>query len=162
MNQLFDFLSQYFWLVCIVVALFNFMVSDRFGTAEEDRGVDRVLRRKYLGRFWGLSVLPWLVVGYAQITGAVPSIWAYFRPQDRNPYVWTFYGAILFVYGVIAYWILFMDGARIAEDLSLLKSNARGKGGVVSAFWMKIIAIGLLPFFAFWMFLIWDMNVPVQ
>ena len=115
MNQLFDFLSQYFWLVCIVVALFNFMVSDR------------VLRRKYLGRFWGLSVLPWLVVGYAQITGAVPSIWAYFRPQDRNPYVWTFYGAILFVYGVIAYWILFMDGARIAEDLRLLKSNARGK-----------------------------------
>jgi hypothetical protein len=157
--DLFDFISRYFWLVVIGVALVNFVLADRYDNPEP--GVDRGLRRKYLAWFWGLSLVPWLVVGYAQITGAVPKVWAYFRPQDRNPYVWAFYAAILLMYVIVAYWVLFRDGARVASELRLVKFQGTGGGGALSAYWIKLIAILVLPFFALWMWAMWKMNAPI-
>jgi hypothetical protein len=145
--------------VFIGVALINFVLTDRFDDSEP--GVDRSLRRKYLAWFWGLSAVPWLVAGYAQLIGAVPSVWAYFRPQDRNPYVYAFYASIGVLYGFIAYWVLFRDGARIAAELRLVKFQSPGRSGALSAFWIKVIAVVAFPFFAFWLWLASTLDIPV-
>ena len=158
--NLFVILSKDFWLICIGVAAVNYLLSNRAGNSDQNRAVDRERRRHYLGWFWGLSAMPWLVVGFGQTVGGVPSIWAYFRPQDRNPYVWSFYASILALYIVVSYWVLFRDGARIAEELRLVKFNAPGTSGAVSAFWIKVMAIGSFPFFALWLWLAWHMNAP--
>src|SRR5262245_46453850 len=108
--DLFDFLGEYFWVVCLVVISINSMLAERSSPE----------RRKYLGWFWGLSMVPWFVMGIGQTIGGVPKIWAYFRPQDGNPYVWAFYVSILLVYLVVIYWVLFRDGARIASEHRLM------------------------------------------
>jgi hypothetical protein len=136
--DLFDFISRYFWLICIGTALINYLWLAHFSQPEP--GVDPVQRRKYMAWFWGLSTVPWWFAGYAQLTGEVPKVWAFFRPQDRNPYVWAFYASILAVYVVTAYWVLFRDGARIAEELRLVKFRAPGNSGALSAFWIKVLA----------------------
>jgi len=148
--NVFKFVSQYYWLIFIGVAVINYLMMDRSG-----------LRGKYLGWLWGLSCVPWLVAGYGQIVGGVPNVWALFRPQDRNPYAWAFYGSILIVYVIGVYWVLFRDGARIAEELQLVKFNTPGKSGALSAFWIKMLAVTALPFFALWLWIAWKMNVPI-
>jgi hypothetical protein len=159
--DLFTFVSRYFWVIFIGVSVINYLMMDRFDNSEEDRQVDRTLRRRYLAWLWGLSCVPWLVAGYGQVVGAIPSVWALFRPQDRNPYVWAFYAAILDVYMVVVYWTLFRDGARIAAELRLVKFQAPGKSGALSAFWIKVIAVALLPFLALWLWIASLMNVPL-
>ena len=156
--DLFKFVGQYFWLICIGVTVINYLMMDRFDSGDEGGLIDRALRRKYLGWLWGLARL---VAGYGQIVGGVPNVWALFRPQDRNPYVWAFYGAILIVYAVIAYWVLFRDGARIAAELRVVKFSTPGRSGTLSAFWIKVFAVAALPFFAFWLWLASRMNVPI-
>src|SRR5688572_6295801 len=98
------FVSQYFWLIFIGVAAINYLMIDRFDASGENSHIDRRLRRTYLGWLWGLSCVPWLVAGYGQLVGGLPNVWALFRPQDRNAYVWAFYAAILVVYVVVGYW----------------------------------------------------------
>jgi hypothetical protein len=159
--NVFKFVSQYFWLICIGVSVINYLLMNRFDDSDEDRHIDRDLRRKYLGWFWGLGALPWLVAGYGQVTGGLPSVWAIFRPQDKNPYVWAFYASILFVYLAIVYWVLFRDGARIAAELRMVKFNAPGKSGALNAFWIKVIAVAVLPFFALWLWVASLMDVPL-
>jgi hypothetical protein len=157
----FALIGKYFWLMIIGVAVANYFLADRFGDSGAEEGVDGALRRKYLGWFWGLSIVPWLVMGYGQVVGGVPNVWALFRPQDRNPHVWAVYASILAVYAIVVYWVLFRDGARIAAELRLLKYQAPGKSGALSAFWIKVMAIGAFPFFALWLWIASQMNVPI-
>ena len=159
-NRLFQIISQYFWLICIGVTVINFILMDR--QDESDSNIDRAQRRRYLAWLWGLGALPWLVVGYGQITGNIASVWALFRPQDGNPYVWAFYVTGFLLYLVMAWWVFFRDGARIAEEMRLMKYQAPGRSGVVSAFWIKVIALAGLPFFAFWLWVMSRMNVPMM
>jgi hypothetical protein len=157
----FDFASRWAWLIFIAFSAINFVFMDRFGLTEEDRQLDLPRRRRYLAWLWGLFCVPWLVLGFGQLTGNISNIWSIFRPQDGNPYVWAVFAAILLVYVVVVYWVLFRDGARIAEELRLLKFHAPGKSGAVSAFWIKVIALGMLPFFAFWIWMVVQMDVPM-
>lgn len=157
----FDFIGRYFWLVAIAGAGLNYLLMDRLGNAAEDAQVDRGLRRRYLGWLWGLTAVPFVVLGIGQLTGRVPSVWAIFRPQDGNPYVWAFFAAIALVYGIVAYWVLFRDGARIAEQLRFVRYQVQGRSGAVSAFWIKVMAIVSLPFLAFWLWVATRMDVKL-
>lgn len=91
--DLFFLFSKYFWLLCIGTTFINFLWMDR-RVDEADQGVDRALRRQYLAWMWGLQCLPWLVIGIGQLAGGVPSVWAVFRPQDGNPWIWAFSHAL--------------------------------------------------------------------
>ena len=153
----FDFLGRYFWLICILIAGINYVFAAR---REEESGFDVEARRRYLAWFWGLSTIPWIVLGVGQLTGNIRNVWSVFRPRDGNPYVWAFYASILLVYLVSAHWVLFRGGARIAADLRLLRFHGPGVQGAVSEFWIRIIAIAALPFFALWLWMMWKMDVP--
>lgn len=159
--NVFKFVGQYFWLIFIGVTVINYLMMNRSDTFDESGRIDGALRRKYLGWFWGLSCVPWLVAGYGQVVGGLPNVWALFRPQDRNPYVWAFYASILLVYAVMVYWVLFRDGARIAAELRVATFNVNGKSGTMSAFWIKVVAIAAFPFFALWLWIASKMNVPI-
>jgi hypothetical protein len=158
-TKLFDVIGRYFWLICIGMAAVSYAFSNAGSAADGLSEADLARRRKVLGWFWVLSVVPWLIVGFGQIVGGVPNIRAYFRPRDLNPYVWAFYASILVIYLVSAWWLLFRGGARIAAELHLMQFYGPGISGNVSEFWFKVIAVALLPFFAFWLWMMWTMNV---
>jgi hypothetical protein len=157
----FEFISRWAWLILIVFTAINFLFMDRFTLMDEDRQLDLKRRRRYLAWLWGMVCVPWLVLGFGQLTGRISSVWEIFRPQDGNPYVWAVLAAILLVYVIVVYWVLFRDGARIAEELRLIKFHMPGRTGAVSAFWIKVLALGMLPFFAFWIWLVVQMDVPL-
>jgi hypothetical protein len=157
--NLFGVVSRWAWLIFIVVALLNFLFAARSDPA--DAQVDTGLCRRYLARLWGFACLPWLVLGFGQVTGNIPNVWAIFRPQDGNPYVWAFFLSILLVYLVMAWWVMFRDGARIAAELQLMRFHTLGKSSALSAFWIKVIAVGSLPFFVFWLWVVVKMDAPL-
>ena len=46
------------------------------------------------------------------MVGGVPNVWYFFRPQDRDPYVLTWF-ATLFVLALgLAFWVLLLGGAQ--------------------------------------------------
>jgi hypothetical protein len=156
----FQVISKYFWLICIVITGVNYLFSAYVGVPRDSK-VDERARRNYLAWLWGLSAIPWLVAGIGQVSGGLPDVWHLFRPQDGNPHAWAFYLSILAVYAVIVYWVLFRDGARIAEELQLLRYQTPGGGGAIKAAWIKALVVGLLPFFAFWLWMVSAMDVPL-
>jgi hypothetical protein len=156
----FGFISKYFVLLCIAAAGVNYLLAGRFGGRPANPSVDQEKRIRYLRVLWTVSVLPFLVLGFGQLVGGVPNVWAVFRPQDRNPYVWAFHGTILAIYLVNAWWVFFRDGARKVEELQLMSYHAPGKSGAVSAFWVKVISLAAFPFFAFWLWSASLMDVP--
>jgi len=157
--SLFHLLMKHFWLLCVAVAGANYLLSLRRGSTEADPEVDPQLRRKVFGWFWGLSILPWLVMGFGQLVGGVPSVLAFFRPQDRDPYVWGFYASILLVYLIAVYWVLFRDGARIAAQVRLLTFHGPGFSGALSESWIKVLAVAMLPFLVLWLWLVSQIDV---
>ncbi len=150
--DLFNFISRHFWLIAIVVSIINYLAMNAW-MDDEDRAVDSPLRRRYQAWMWGLSCVPWLVVGAGTLAGEVPSVWALFRPQDGNPFVLAFYAAGVLCYLFIAWWVFFQDGARIAAELRLFKFQTPRRRGAMNEFWIKAFTVAGLPFiaFVFWM-----------
>lgn len=157
---LFDLIGRYFWLIAIVIAAVNYLLIDLFAD-EQDRQVDQARRRSYLARFAVLSSVPWVVMGFAQIVGGVPNLWAFLRPQDGNPFVWSWYASILATYIVFICWVFFRDGARTAAELRLVKARGLTRSGAAGAGWIKVGALALLPFAAFWLWGASRLDVPL-
>lgn len=118
--NLFQYLSRYFWAVCLAISLFNYVAAERRlnSTAANDAERAEVARR-YLRWFAAAGAVPWLVMGWGQVIGHVPSVWYYFRPQDRNPYVIAWHGSIFLLSVLYAVWVFFADGARKTREYEI-------------------------------------------
>ena len=97
--------------------------------------------------FWGN--LPWAVMGVGCVSGAVGSVFDYFRPRDGNPYVLAFFGIVILEWLLLANWLLVKGGAQKLVDYPGLVNfefkTARGVilywalsqlGGFVGVLWM--------------------------
>jgi hypothetical protein len=151
--------AEYFWLVCIALSVIIFFLLSR--DEEGDSTETRELRRKHLIWMWAVSILPWLALGYGQVTGGIRHAWALHRPQDMNPYVTGFYAAVLLVYLVFIFWVFFMDGARIAAQIRLFRFKVHGRWQALGEGWIKFFAAAALPFFAFWLWFMARLDAPV-
>lgn len=114
--NLFQLISRYFWLICLAIAGYNYVVGTSYAKKlaypqENDAAVS-------LRRWFGIAAaLPWIVMGYGEFVGKIPSIWYYLRPQDGDPYVSAWFGLIFFEAVVFAYWVFYCDGAEKSVTL---------------------------------------------
>jgi hypothetical protein len=117
--MLFRLMSQYFWLLALAFAAFNYARARKSIT--ESVPSDRIAEASaLLKRFAVVGVLPWVVVGAGHILGFTPTIWLYFRPQDGNPFVIAWIGVSFLIACGYAYWVLFAGGAEKVWDLRLM------------------------------------------
>src|ERR1700739_1905370 len=113
----FSLLSRNFWLIALVVTGLNcWMAERRLRNLEIHEDIGWPERVSLLHRFQLFSAIPWLVMGWGELVGGVPNVWAYFRPQDGDPYVTTWFVCIFLMSLASAYWVLFSGGARRLKD----------------------------------------------
>ena len=168
--NLFSILSRYFWLLCLIISVFNYVVGIRslesMGPSDPRASVAAVALRRW---FLVVSDLPWLVMGWAILVGGVPNIWYFFRPQDRNPYVLVWFAIIFATAAWFAFWVFILAGA---EKVALLQPvevkwywhGFRGtKQGTVelTAGRVKLIAAIGPIWIAAWIWLVSSMDVAL-
>ncbi len=122
----FQLIGRYFWLVCIVITFFNY----RQALGSTPAGGARIdpLRGVYLRRVALFSVLPWIVMGAGVLFGGVKDVWAYFRPQDGDPWVLAWFATLLVLAIANAAWVFFADGARKVRQYGLFAMGRRPGG----------------------------------
>jgi len=79
--NLFQLIGRYFWVIILVTTSANHF----FGLRRiEKAGISNLENGKpakdYLRRFTLFRAAPWLVMGFGQTVGGIPSVWYYFRP----------------------------------------------------------------------------------
>jgi hypothetical protein len=154
----FDLFAEYFWLICIAMSVIIFFLLSR--DEPGDSTETRELRRKHLVWLWAVSILPWLALGYGQVSGGIRNAWAILRPQALNPHVTGFYAAVLVVYLTFFFWVFFRDGARIAAQIRLFRFKVNGRWQALGEVWIKAFAGVALPFFAFWLWFMARQDMP--
>jgi hypothetical protein len=100
----------------------------------------RAERTRYLRFFLAACALPWIVMGLGQLTGKTDSVWDYFRPQDMNAFVVAFVVSVLALSFAFLYWVFFMDGARKAVELGLMRSRGLGGSAALTERQVKLFA----------------------
>jgi hypothetical protein len=111
--NLFHFLGRYFWALCICISAYHYVVGMR-SLASRDAGDPRVSPAAIALRRWFAvaGALPWAAMGWAIVIGGVPNIWYFFRPQDRNPYVLTWFATVFAIAVYFAFWVFLLEGAQ--------------------------------------------------
>jgi len=160
MPSLFTIVSEYFWLVALGFAAFNYARARRSiaTSVPSDRAMDALTLLK---RFAVIGNLPWVVMAIGKILGVTPTIWSYFRPQDGNPFVVAWFAIAFAITCIYAYWVLFAGGAEKVRDLQPLAAVGRIGAQQQSLRQIKFYA-GVGPFFFIaWAILVMSMNVPL-
>ena len=160
---MFEFISRYFWLIAIVFTVVQHLPLIRSNEGELASDPIKAREERTLKRLYALgTVLPWMILGAGMLTGSAPTVWYIFRPQDGNPFVVAFFGVTFGMSLVMAYWILFADGAKKVVEYRLMSLNISGTTKQLSPLILKLVA-GIGPFFIlFWIYMAMQMNIPIQ
>jgi len=115
--------GRYAWLIFLLGTL-GFLwpsprLRERLATDAAFAQSDRSIRRKV--SLW-MSV-PWVVMGFGQLIGGVPSVWHFFDPRHGGPWVLAFFFSIFAVWITSAYWIFAGDGASVIVDHQLVAAH---------------------------------------
>jgi hypothetical protein len=94
------------------------------------------------------SALPWAVMGWGILIGGVPNIWYYFRPQDRNPYVLTWFATIFAIAAYFAFWVFFLEGAQKVVVLQPVEVKWHRTGFRGTTFGTVELTVGRVKLFA--------------
>jgi hypothetical protein len=158
----FRILSQYFWLIFLGMSLFNYLAAQRqLQQSGAFSGSDAHSASLHVRWFALAGALPWVVMGLGQIMGFTPTVWYYFRPQDRNPFVVGWLACIFFLAVVYAIWVFYFDGARKVREYGLMAAvGMRGKRAQPS--WLVKLLAALGPLFVLgWICLASSMNASL-
>lgn len=162
MPAFFSLLSRYFWLVALGFSAFNYVRARRdFFKSESPQRESAAEHERYLKRFAVGSALPWVVMGIGQVTGATPTVWHYFRPQDGNPFVLAWLGVCFVTSCAYAWWVLAAGGAQKVRDLNLMAALGQRRSKPSSLFAIKALAAMGPLFFPVWVYLAVTQNVPL-
>lgn len=97
-------------------------------------GCNSLLQRRLI-----LGSVPWAVMALGTI-GGVPSVWAYFRPHDGNPYVIAWYASTAFLWILSAHWMMAKNGAEfVAAHPGLLRTRPTQPENVAAAHMFALI-----------------------
>jgi len=107
------FLSGYFWLIALAIALVNHFLAMRRIERSRERPEVVAAARRFLPVMTGLQVVMWGVMGMGVVSGSTRSVFSFFRPQDGNPFVLFFVGFAIAVSLAHAWYVLFSDGAFV-------------------------------------------------
>jgi len=150
----FSLFARCFWLIALGISLINYVMGRRRITAAVGQNPNRL--GETLGLFGRLSLfsnLPWRVMGWGVLFGSVPSVFSYFRLQDRNTYVIDWYASLMLLSVSNALWVMLGDGARRLRELQAFGAFGAGRKTSAMPDWaIKVLAI-LGPFFIlFWLY----------
>jgi hypothetical protein len=119
--------------------------------------------------FLVVSELPWVVMGWAILIGGVPSIWHFFRPQDQNPYVLTWFATLFLISVAVVFWVFFRGEAEKVVRLQPFEikwsraSFSGTKQGTVELTLSRVRCFAVIA--PIWMaagtLLVWSMDAPV-
>jgi hypothetical protein len=160
--NLFEFVSRYFWVVCLAMSLFNYLAAHRRISTPGTIDIDHIEAAKlYMNRFALANSIPWLIMGCGQTFGHVPTIWYYFRPQDGNPYVIGWFASIFVLWIFFCLWVLFAEGAKKVKELHLMMVLGMRNKITVSENMIKLFAALGPVFFVIWIGIVVSMNAPI-
>jgi hypothetical protein len=160
MPDFFRFISEYFWLVALGFAAFNYWKADR-GTSRLT-SPNKVLEAKgYLRIFALASALPWVIMGAGQVSGATPSVWHYFRPQDGNVYVLGWLASVFALSCVFAWWVFLAGGAKKVVEFNLIAVLGQYGAKPPSERMIKFFAALGVLMFPIWVYMAVSMNAPL-
>jgi hypothetical protein len=169
-SNLFNILGRYFWLVCLSISAYQYVVGMR-ALASRDPTDPRASAEAIALRRWFLVVsdLPWVVMGWAILIGGVPNIWYFFRPQDQNPYVLTWFATLFLISVAFAFWVFFRGGAEKVVRLQPFEikwsraSFSGTKQGTVELTLSRVkFFAAIAPIWvAAWTLLVWSIDAPV-
>jgi hypothetical protein len=142
--DLFEFISKHFWVMFIIVTFANAIImkirSKKYFEADPSlkSGYDTIFKGIIT---WGN--IPWIIMGAGIITGHVPSIFQYFRPQDGNPFVIAFFISIFLIWILGTYWLFVKDGAEILVKHPGIFNYNFSSPTIVKLFWILCLAGGV-------------------
>lgn len=154
----FSLISRHFWAIAVVTTLINIAIWKRRSrkyVAEKPE-----LAKGYEELFKSATAwlnIPWVVMGIGVTFGNVPSILHYFRPQDGNPYVLSWFGSVFFLWLAGVYWIFFHDGATTLINYPGLFNYNFSSPSQVKLFLMLCLAGGI-----FGVVMMFTMDIPVS
>ena len=168
--DLFHFLGRYFWLLCLGITGYQYVVGMRSLSSKDPtdpRTSDEAiaLRRSFAVS----SLVPWIVMGVGIVVGGVPNIWYYFRPQDRNPFVLAWFVIVFLTASYFALWVFFRGGAQKVVHLqpfelnwyrTTLRGTTRGTVALTEGRVKLLAAIGPV-WIAAWTWMVSLMDVPL-
>ena len=154
------FWGRYFWALALAISIVN--AATTWVRSRADVSRDPELGPGYTKLVIGILTwanIPWLVMGYGVMVGGVPSIWYYFRPQDRDPYVLAWFASIFLLWMLGTVWIYAWGGA---DMLARHTAGFRGRAMVSSAKSIKAVwALSLAGGVAGFVFMLL-MDVPLE
>ena len=157
----FHLIGRYFWAICLVFSLFNYVAARRRLNSTITAGTEQAeIAKSYLQRFSIAGVVPWLAMGFGQIIGDTPSIWYYFRPQDLNPYVIAWLASVFLLSILFAVWVFAADGARKTREFELLSAIGMRSKKPIPEVLIKLLAALGPAFVLLWVYLAVSMNAP--
>lgn len=160
MPGLFHFISQYFWAIALAFAAFNYWKADR-DTMRTVQPKNAEEARAYLRNFATAGALPWLIMGVGQLTGATPTVWHYFRPQDENVFVLSWLAATFALTCLFAWWVFAASGAKKTVEFNLMAALGQHGSKPPSERMVKFFAaLGVLGF-PLWVYMAMSMNAPL-
>lgn len=151
-----DFISTHFWAIALVVNVINAVIF-RARAAEDIESKPELaesyprLIRGFL--FW--ASLPWIVMGTGILVGGVPTVWHYFRPQDLNPWVWSWFGTMALLWAAGSYWVVLRDGAD-----TLVRHRAILRTPISDPRLIKLFTAGSILWLAGFIAFLWNMDIP--
>jgi len=157
-TDIFSGMSKWFWAVAIAVSFVNaaiFWVRARKKIAENTElapGYHKLIKGFVL---WGN--IPWIVMGVGSTLGGVPTVFHFFRPREGNPFVLAFFVAVVLLFVLGTYWLLFRDGAQMLVHHPGLFSYDFRTTREVKLFWFACLVGGL---FGLAMMFTMDMPLP--
>ncbi|MDD5335942.1 MAG: hypothetical protein PHS32_19585 [Rhodoferax sp.] len=160
MPDIFNFVSRNFWLLALGFALFNFVVAHRAASRQSTEA--SVLEAvAYVRKFALASAIPWVIMGVGQLSGATPTVWQYFRPQDGSPFVLAWLASIFVLSCVFAWWALFANGAEVVAKYNLMTVLGQRGTKISSVRSIKLFALLGVLVFPVWVYMAVSMNVPL-
>jgi hypothetical protein len=103
---------------------------------------------------WGN--IPWIVMGTGILTGNVPTIWHFFRPQDGNPFVIIFFISIFTIWLLGTYWLFVKNGAEMLVKHPGIFRSDFSSHNMVKFFWLLSLAGGIAG-----VIMMFTMNMPM-
>jgi len=157
MNPGFELFGHFFWALCLTTQAAQYLfASHRLARAHAGQPGRAHAAAIYLRRATIGIAVPWLIMGWGELSGGSAGVWVYFRPQDGNPFVLGWLASMLALALIFTLWVFLANGARKIVELKLsLNGPAQTSERKIRFF----AAVGPL-WILLWIFLVVWMNVP--
>ncbi|KPV52868.1 hypothetical protein SE17_12925 [Kouleothrix aurantiaca] len=118
MPDIFDLFSRYFWLLALVLTVFNtFSYRQSIKRLSKQQTIESMPRyAPWPYGFILLNVVIWLTMGIGMVVGQIPSIFDYFDPGAGNPYVLAWHAVVVSSWVIGCLWVFVGHGAQFIVD----------------------------------------------